>query len=137
MIRILNMAALALVAALAFALYSAKYEMRTSEAHLASLERRAAEAEDSLRVLKAEWSLQNQPDRLARLAQKFLDLEPLAAPQVVSLDSLPLADAFAPVAPGAGPAAKTARSLLVAAAGPTIRMPLDKPGADVEVLWRR
>lgn len=46
--------------------------------------------EDSLRVLQAEWSYLNQPDRLEKLVAQYLPLSPMKGKQFTSADSLPL-----------------------------------------------
>lgn len=46
--------------------------------------------EDSLRVLQAEWSYLNQPDRLEKLAAQYLKLAPMRGKQFAEAQSLPL-----------------------------------------------
>jgi hypothetical protein len=41
-----------------------------------------------LAVLRAEWSLLNRPERIERLAQKYLKLAPIQPRQLVTLDSV-------------------------------------------------
>lgn len=46
--------------------------------------------EDSLRVLQAEWSYLNQPDRLEKLAAQYLKLTPMRGKQFAEAQGLPL-----------------------------------------------
>lgn len=46
--------------------------------------------EDSLRVLQAEWSYLNQPERLEKLAAQYLKLAPMKGRQFVAVADLPL-----------------------------------------------
>lgn len=46
--------------------------------------------EDSLRVLQAEWSYLNQPDRLEKLAAQYLKLAPMRGKQFTQAQELPL-----------------------------------------------
>jgi len=51
--------------------------------------------EDSLRVLQAEWSYLNQPERLEKLAAQYLKLAPMKGRQFVAAANLPLRPALA------------------------------------------
>lgn len=68
--------------------------------------------EDSLRVLQAEWSYLNQPDRLEKLVAQYLPLSPMKGKQFTSADSLPLrplppAATDEPMAASTGDASRT------------------------------
>ena len=47
---------------------------------------------DGVAVLRAEWSLLNRPERIERLAQKYLKLAPARASQLVTLDTVSESD---------------------------------------------
>lgn len=47
----------------------------------------------AIEVLEAEWSYLNSPERLARLAGHFLDLEPLTVAQTLRIDAIPIRSA--------------------------------------------
>lgn len=58
--------------------------------------------DENLRVLQAEWSYLNQPDRLEKLSKKYLHLEPLKGSQFTKTEDLgekppPAETAAAPV----------------------------------------
>lgn len=91
MIRIvnLNMAFLALAVAIAFGNYQVKYEVQRKEKQLAAINAQIAEEHGRQRLLMADWSLLNEPQRLQDLATKYLDLGEVAASQVASVTELP------------------------------------------------
>jgi cell division protein FtsL len=71
-----------------FMLYSLEHDTRRLERTIAASERRIAEARESIRLLRAEWSSLTRPDRLQKLAAEHLRLKPLAASQIVRLEEL-------------------------------------------------
>ena len=87
--RPLSIAGLALVAVLAFGLFALKYEVRGLEGNLERLEREAEADQEAIRVLKAEWSYLNRPERLRSLSARYLPLAAVDANQVGTLDALP------------------------------------------------
>ena len=89
MLRSFNIIALALTIALSFGLYDVKYRAQNEEQRISLLERKIAEEQDTMRVLEAEWSYLNAPERLERLTARYLDLAPVRADQVVSFEDLP------------------------------------------------
>ena len=89
MLRSFNIIALALTIALSFGLYDVKYRAQHEEQRISLLERKIAEEQDTMRVLEAEWSYLNAPERLERLTARYLDLAPVRAGQVVSFEDLP------------------------------------------------
>lgn len=68
--------------------YALKFDTGRDAVAIAELKREIAREKDNLSVLRAEWSLLNQPDRLQRLAKKYLDLKPLKPAQPASLDKI-------------------------------------------------
>jgi hypothetical protein len=90
MLRGFNIVAFALAVTLAFGLYNVKYRAQYEESRIAALEKTLAEERETIRVLQAEWSYLNAPERLERLTGRFLDLEPVKPEQVVSFEELPI-----------------------------------------------
>jgi len=72
------------------------------EKELQQVKREILRDQESLHVLKAEWSYLNRPDRLAAMAGSYLDLEPLPAERIVGLTDLPYRAPDAPTAVAAG-----------------------------------
>jgi hypothetical protein len=80
---------LLLVAASGYAMFQIKYEVMKLEDEFARINRQIVTSRESTRVLGAEWSFLNQPDRLDRLARRYLSLKPVATAQIGSIDTLP------------------------------------------------
>jgi len=88
MLRFVNICLVLGLVALAYVIYQVKYEARALDEDIASLGKEIDTERDSLAVLRAEWSLLNRPERIERLAQKYLKLAPIQPRQLVTLDSV-------------------------------------------------
>ena len=80
-----------MVSAAAFT-YKTKHEAEDQLATVRKIEAQIRFEEDSIDLLKADWSLLTQPSRLQKLAEIYeaeLQLEPVEAHQIVGLDELP------------------------------------------------
>ncbi len=73
----------------ALALYQIKHEVIAQERELARLNRAIVQEQEAIHVLRAEWSLINQPKRLQALAERHLDLQPMKPGQFGRVDSVP------------------------------------------------
>ena len=90
MMRIVNTVLLILVAAVAVGLYDIKYRSEAAERDVAALHRDIAQEEETLRVLRAEWSHLNTPALLQGYADRLLtDLQPLQPAQIGTFDDVP------------------------------------------------
>ena len=81
----------AMVAAAAFT-YTTKHKVEAQLAEVRKIEGRIRYEEDTLSILKADWSLLTQPARLQKLSEQYqaeLNLAPLEARQIVGADELP------------------------------------------------
>lgn len=81
--------------------YQIKHRTLLLDREIALTARQDAEMRARIGILQAEWTLLNEPDRLAGLAGQFLALKPLAPTQFVTLADLDRA--LPPVAPVAPP----------------------------------
>ncbi|HUD51938.1 cell division protein FtsL [Parvibaculum sp.] len=101
MIRTLNIILVISVICLSAGLYDIKYRAEAAEKRASQIERDIASEQEGIRVLRAEWSYLNQPERLQQLAQRYTTLEALKASQIGSFQDVPVphkADEFyAPV----------------------------------------
>jgi cell division protein FtsL len=88
MLRFVNICLVLGLVALAYVIYQVKYEARALDEEIASLGKQIDEERDGLAVLRAEWSLLNRPERIERLAEKFLKLAPAQPRQLVTLDKV-------------------------------------------------
>lgn len=70
-------------------LFVVKYEVKDLERRLADLNTEIHRNQESIHVLRAEWSFLNDPARLRAQAEKHLAMKPLTPAQVATLDTLP------------------------------------------------
>jgi hypothetical protein len=90
-------------------LFLVKGEAQHREEKLRALHREILDTQEAIRVLKAEWSYLNQPERIEELARKYLDLVPLDRVHMRTIDDLPSPVALPTVRPaGLGVPASTA-----------------------------
>ncbi len=111
--RVINICLVLGLVALACVIYQVKYQARGLDAEISALYKRIGEERDAVAVLRAEWSLLNRPERIERLARKYLKLAPAKPAQLVTLDAASDGD-FGPVlvnpeAPARDPAAKSTK----------------------------
>lgn len=65
-------------------LFRTSQRVTDGRAQLTALEDKIAQERESIRVLAAEWSYLNQPERLERLSRQHLRLAPAKGTQIVS-----------------------------------------------------
>jgi hypothetical protein len=88
----------ALLVLVSFELYNGVSRVKAQQDQLKELSASIVREREAIRVLKAEWTYLNQPERLQTLAREHLPLAPTDTSRIVVLASLPLKGA-APVAP--------------------------------------
>lgn len=71
-------------------LFQTTQRVNDGRQRLAALTQDIKTEEESLRVLQAEWSYLNQPDRLEKLSREYLNLSPMKGQQFARTDSIPL-----------------------------------------------
>ena len=92
---------LVLVLAAGFTTFKVKYAVQDIEDALNRARRQTIAEQQETRVLTAEWTYLNQPERLAELNRRFLGLAGITAKQLQrSVEEIPLR---APPAPPAAP----------------------------------
>lgn len=80
-----------LIAGAAGVLFNVSYDVTALEDDLATLNRDIVREQEAIRVLRAEWSYLNQPERLRTLAEELTSLVPIAPSQVIeSAAALPM-----------------------------------------------
>lgn len=92
MVRWINVLFVLAVIAGAAAVFRMKHDAERAAEHVAALQRQIDEERETISLLKAEWSLLNQPARLQRLVERYnayLQLEPLAVEQIAAMEDLP------------------------------------------------
>jgi hypothetical protein len=71
-------------------LFHVSYRVQSLEEELARVNRDILHEQESIHVLRAEWSYLNEPQRLAELSRRHLTLAPLSANQMMRVEDLPL-----------------------------------------------
>jgi hypothetical protein len=96
---------LVLVLAAGFTTFKVKYAVQDIEGELNRVRQQTIAEQQETRVLTAEWTYLNQPERLADLNRRFLALAPIAARQLQhSIADIPLrALPASPDVPAAAP----------------------------------
>lgn len=89
MMRLLHMLAItALIASAAYA-YSIKYDTLFYSEQVAKLTSKIEKERSSISVLRAEWQLLNNPDRLQTAAEQHLDLQVMEIKQLARWSDIP------------------------------------------------
>ena len=92
---------LVLVVVAGFATFKVKYAVQDIEEQLNRVHKQTIAEQQEIRVLTAEWTYLDQPERLADLNQRFLGLVPITAKQLQQrIDDIPLR-ALPPATPDA------------------------------------
>ena len=71
-------------------LFHVSYRVQSLEEELTQVNHDILSEQETLHLLRAEWSYLNEPTRLAELTRRHLALAPLAAGQMVRIEDLPL-----------------------------------------------
>lgn len=85
-----NMLWLLLAGLCSAALYHTSQRVHDGRELLDALNRETAQEEESIRVLQAEWSYLNQPQRLETLAREHLKLVPMKGDRFAAIDDIAL-----------------------------------------------
>ncbi|CCV07798.1 conserved exported hypothetical protein [Mesorhizobium metallidurans STM 2683] len=92
MFRTSDIVLIAVMVSAAALTYKTKREAEEQLAAVQKIQAQIRYEEDTIDLLKADWSLLTQPARLQKLTEIYksqLDLEPVNARQIVGLDDLP------------------------------------------------
>lgn len=89
MIRLLHIVAISVLIASAAYAYSTKYETLYYAETLSKLKGRLQKEKEAIAVAKAEWALLTRPERLQRMVERHLDLQPMAIAQLGRIGELP------------------------------------------------
>ncbi|RUV67375.1 MAG: hypothetical protein EOR30_08655 [Mesorhizobium sp.] len=92
MFRTSDIVLIAVMVSAAALTYKTKREAEEQLAAVHMIQAQIRYEEDTIDLLKADWSLLTQPSRLQKLAEIYrsqLELEPVSARQIIGLDDLP------------------------------------------------
>ncbi|MBW6401793.1 hypothetical protein KPL78_28355, partial [Roseomonas sp. HJA6] len=129
MIRPLTLVTLCAAAGAGLYLYQVKHSVSELDRQLRDINRRTEQARERTQVLRAEWALLNEPDRLRQVTQRYLPLDAMTPTQFVRQSEmerrLPPARQFAGppslFAPTEPPGDGSAAPMAIAAAEPRER----------------
>ena len=88
MIKFLNGILVLAVLVSGFFLYSLEHTTRGYERQIAKLKSGIVEQREAIKLLNAEWSSLTRPERLQKLAEEQLHLQPVLSSQVVNVADL-------------------------------------------------
>lgn len=77
-----NMVFICMTLATCFALYQMKYDNRDLHKKVTEIEKKIALEQDAIKILRAEWSLLTQPERIEDLNEKYFGLIQLEPQQI-------------------------------------------------------
>jgi hypothetical protein len=100
--RIFNLVLILAMLAGALVTYDMKHKAEMAADHVATLRSQIAKEKDQIALLKAEWSVLDQPARLQGVVDKYADhfkLQPFSPTQIASIDQIPMRPADAPAIP--------------------------------------
>jgi hypothetical protein len=123
MIRPFTCICLVLAAGSGLYLYQVKQRAFALDADLRSTFHGIDVAREKTRMLRADWALMNDPERLQALATQYLTLKPMGPSQLMTLDQVAIA-LPAPVAPSAATPAVLPEETAPAIADPTHGVPM-------------
>lgn len=85
-----------------FALFNVTFKVEKLEAELDDLNRQILDDQQSIHILKAEWSYLDRPERLETLVDSYLpEFKTGNIPMPISIELLPKRDAVEAYVPGA------------------------------------
>jgi len=88
MLKVINSILVVVLLVSAFVVYSLEYSIKQGERDIALAKKKTRQAQETIRLLDAEWSMLTQPERLQRLAMEHLKLQPVKAGQILPRNML-------------------------------------------------
>ncbi len=95
MTRVASILLFLTAAGAALFLFHIKQEVREMEEELSIAQNSILRHREAIQVLRTEWSYLNRPARIAELAERYLDIQQLTAPQFVGFEDIPFRSAGA------------------------------------------
>ena len=92
MLRTFDIILIGLMIAAAAVTYKIKHDAEKQMTQVTKLERMINDESDTIDLLKADWSLLTQPNRLQKLVESFqgqLELQQVEAQQIININELP------------------------------------------------
>lgn len=73
----------------ALGLFYVKHIVENLEEDLTALEKSISSDKDEIHVLRAEWAYLSRPERVQKLANDYLELEPASGSQIADVKAIP------------------------------------------------
>ncbi len=70
-------------------MFMLKYQVQAMEGKLVSTQRQIRIEQESIHAAKADWSYLNDPIRLRDLGERFAEMKPVRAKQMIAIEALP------------------------------------------------
>ncbi|MGN8022374.1 cell division protein FtsL [Phyllobacterium sp. 22229] len=118
MLRTFDIILIGLMIAAAGITYKIKHDAEKQMTEVHKIQRMIADEKDTIDLLKADWSLLTQPNRLQKLVSSFqgqLNLQPVEAQQIANINEIPKAK------PAAEKIDDVANLITEADAGPAVK----------------
>jgi len=80
---------LVVIAIATFMLYKVKYEVQALKTEVAETTRELEQEKQAMHVVAAEWAYLNRPERLQKLADKYLASSDVTVNQIAQIDAIP------------------------------------------------
>jgi len=127
MLRFVTLFVFILLFGVSAGLYHVKYSVDRMERQGLVLKEKIAEEHEAIRILEAEWSSLNRPDRLQKLSSRYLQLAPVQVVQVVNFSQIPdraaePVEGLAAKAPEAGPIKSQTKTLAATPVASTVEI---------------
>lgn len=90
--RALSVFLTVLIVVVGSSLFRLKYQVLSLEQNYQHLRKTHEETKEAMGVLRAEWAHLNDPQRLQLLAERYLELGPIALKQIVGLRDITSGD---------------------------------------------
>jgi len=123
MIRLTTLIWLALASLAGVGLFQVKYRVQSLEQDLGQINHQILRDQEAISVLGAEWSLLNEPARIADMSRRHLELTPFTAAQLAHFADLPDRIAPPPATPENPTTVVPATAPLVALGVPMAALP--------------
>ena len=136
MIRLTTLIWLALASLAGVGLFQVKYRVQSLEQDLGQINRQILRDQEAIHVLGAEWSLLNEPARIADMSRRHLELTPFTAAQLAHFSDLPDRIVPPPAAPGDPTTVGPTTAPLVALGVPMAALPAAPAPAPVSTAAR-
>jgi cell division protein FtsL len=73
----------------AVGIYMVKYKVQDLKKEVALIEETLLQEKKNIHILRAEWAFLTRPERIRKLSEKYLTVQPITAKQIVDISTIP------------------------------------------------